>query len=147
MTNREHEADSAVANRTRRRRRSRHRKRPLKLTPSAVAALLSAPVAVRTQGLSRRMSAFEASLHSQVKCALIDEDVGAMKRIIALCERYGILEHPPEPPLMGGVLTMPKNWCQEEWRTMFKRYGPPPWPGPRSGLPGDPPKDRDGGEE
>ena len=95
------------------------------------------------RGVSRRMSPFEASLHSQVKRALIERDVGAMVRIITLCERYGILEMLPEPPLRGGLLIIPKSWREEEWRAMFKKHGPPPWPGPRSGLPGDPPKDRD----
>jgi hypothetical protein len=138
MTDREREAGS---NRCRRRRRSRRRKRPAKLAPGAIAELFIAPVMVRADGVSRKMLAFEASLYSQVKRALVNRDVGAMAQIIALCERYGLLERTPEPPLRSGLYIIPKNWSEEEWRAMFKRHGPPPWPGPRSGLPGDPPKD------
>ena len=127
--------DEAGSHRGRRRRRARPRKRPAKLQSKAIADLLSAPVVVRTRGLSRRMSAFEASLHSLVRRALVDRDVGAMTQIIALCERYGLLERLLEPPLSGGLYIIPKNWPEEEWRAMFKRHGPPPWPGPRSGLP------------
>jgi hypothetical protein len=132
MTDREREAGS---NRCRRRRRSRRRKRPAKLAPGAIAELFIAPVMVRADGVSRKMLAFEASLYSQVKRALVNRDVGAMAQIIALCERYGLLERMPEPPLRSGLYIIPKNWPEAEWRAMFKRHGPPPWPGRRSGLP------------
>ena len=141
MVEREHEAARTGSSRTRRGRRSRRRKRSPKLAPSVIAAVLSAPVAVRSRGLSQRMFAFEASLRSQVKRALVERDVGAMVRILAFCERYGILEMVPEPPLAGGLFIIPKDWCEREWRAMFERHGPPPWRGRRSGLPGDPPKD------
>jgi hypothetical protein len=128
-------------NPSRRRRRARLPKRPSKLAPEAIADLLSAPVMVRTRGVSRRMSAFEASLHSLVRRALVDRDIGAMAQIIALCERYGLLERPPELPLSCALYIIPKSWNEAEWKAMFKKHGPPPWRGPRSGLPGDPPKD------
>src|SRR5689334_19788158 len=110
MTDREHEAGS---NRCRRPRRSRRRKRPAKLAPGAIAELFIAPVMVRADGVSRKMLAFEASLRSQVKRALVERDVGAMVRILALCERHGILVMPPEPPLRGGLYIIPKNWPED----------------------------------
>jgi hypothetical protein len=141
MADREHEAGIAGSSRKRPCRRSRRPKRPAKLVPGAIADLLSAPVMVRTGGLSRKMLAFEASLHSQVKRALSEGDIGAIERLIRLCERYGILEIPADLPLRSGLFIIPKSWREEEWRAMFKKYGPPPWPGPRSGMPGDPAKD------
>ncbi len=132
MTDPEREAGS---NRCRRHRRTRRPKRPTKLAPGVIAELFIAPVIVRTDGLSRKMLAFEASLYSQVKRALVNRDVGAMAQIIALCERDGLLERMPEPPLRSGLYIIPKNWSEAEWRAMFKRHGPPPWPGRRSGLP------------
>jgi hypothetical protein len=90
---------------------------------------------VRTRGVSRQISPFKASLLAQLKRALVDHEVGAMARIIRLCERYGILQEMPEPLLSAGVFIIPASWNEAEWRAMFKRHGPPPWPGPRSGLP------------
>jgi hypothetical protein len=100
-----------------------------------MAKLISGPGTVRTRGVSRQISPFKASLLAQLKRALVDHEVGAMARIIRLCERYGILQEMPEPLLSAGVFIIPASWNEAEWRAMFKRHGPPPWPGPRSGLP------------
>ena len=135
MNDREHEAGSP---RGRRGRCATPRKRPAKLQPKAIADLLSAPVVVRTHGVSRRMSAFEASLHRLVRRALVERNIGAMVQIIALCERYGLLERLSEPPLNCGLCIIPRSWKEAEWRAMFKKHGPAPRPGRRSGLPDDP---------
>src|SRR5262245_8780740 len=137
------QGQKAGSSRSCRRRGAGPRKRPAKLQPKAIADLLSALVVVRTRGVSRRMSAVEASLHAQIKRALIDRDVGAMARIIRLCERHGILQMAPEPLLSTGVFFIPKSWNEAEWRAKFKKHGPPPWPGPRSGLADDAGEDWD----
>ena len=116
-------------------RRRRHRvTRP---DPAQIAALLSAPVSVRSQGGARQMSPLEASLRAQVRCALVDRDLRALEYLLKLCQQHGLLEAPPAPTLTGGLLTIPRSWKRSDWMAMFRRHGPPPWPGPRSGLLGD----------
>jgi hypothetical protein len=110
------------------------------LDPASIAKLLTEPMAVRSGGRSRKMSPFEASLRGMVKSALVEQDVSAVIRFLRLCRRYGLLDAPPPPPIRSGLFFIPRSWDRDEWKRMFNRHGPPPWPGPRSGLPGDPPK-------
>jgi hypothetical protein len=125
------------AARERRGRRHRRRARP---DPAQLAALLSAPVTVGRQGGARKMSPLEASLRVQVRRALVERDLRALEYLLKLGQRHGMLEAPPAPPLAGGLLIIPRSWKRSEWMARFRRLGPPPWPGPHSGLPGDPPE-------
>lgn len=120
-------------------RRSRRRRKPA-LDPARITRILTEPIAVRSGGRSRKMSPFEASLCTTIKSALVERDVAAVIRFLRLCQRYGLLDSPPPPPIRSGLFFIPRSWDRDEWKRMFNRYGPPPWPGPRSGLPGDPPK-------
>lgn len=115
--------------------------RPRAVKPGAadIAALLSEPITVKKGGISSEMSPFETSLRSLVKRALIDRNLKAALEFLKRCEQYGILEPARAPEIGSYLLTIPKTWDEDEWMEMFHRYGPPPWPGRRSGLPGDPP--------
>jgi len=124
---------------SRRKRRSRRRRKKA-FDPARITKILTEPVTVRSGGLSRRMGAFEAGLLRQVQRAVNDRHIPSAIAFLRRCERYGVLQPPPPPPISGGLFFIPRSWDREEWKRMFDRYGPPPWPGPRSGLPGDPPK-------
>ena len=117
---------------------SLRRRRSPPISQTDVAALLSEPLPVRTGGVVRQMSAFEIGLRKLLKAALQERDLKAALTVLKLCEDYAIIEPAPDP-LSGGVLVVPKSWDPDEWMAMFDRFGAPPWPGPRSGLPGDPP--------
>ena len=116
------------------------RPRAVKPGPGLVASILNEPIRVKKGGVSRRMSPFETSLRSLAKRALKDRDLKAALEFLKVCEQYGIIAPAPVPQ-SGGVLIIPKTWNRDDWMAMFHRYGRPPWPGQRSGLPGDPPAD------
>ncbi len=102
-----------------------------------VAAILSEPLPARIGGVVREMTAFEIGLRQLVRSAL-KGDLKAALEFIKLCEEYDIIG-PACDPESGYLLVVPKTWDWDEWEAMFEKHGPPPWPGPRSGLPGDPP--------
>jgi hypothetical protein len=102
-----------------------------------VAAILEKPVTVRQNGRTRKMSPFEASMRKLVSSAINDNVFRAMAEFLRQCEKHGVLV-PPTPRRARGVLYIPKDWDSEEWLQTLRRRGPPPWPGPRSGLPKNP---------
>ena len=110
--------------------------RPPKTMPDAasVAASLDGDVSVKKGQANARMHAFEASVRKLVSKAVNDGDVQAAVEFLRLCDKYGVVTPAPEP-VTGGVLTVPKDWDWDEWMAMFHDFGPPPWPGKRSGLP------------
>lgn len=123
--------------RKRRPAKPRRQRRQTLPDPAEIGALLSAPVRVKSQGGARKMSATEATLRGQLRCALVEREFKALEYLLKLCQRHGLLEPAPPPPLTGGLLIIPRSWERNEWMAMFRRYGPPPWRGKRSGLPGD----------
>jgi hypothetical protein len=128
------ETQSHEGGRAGKQRRRRRWKRP---DPAQIAALLSEPVSVRSQGGARQMSPLEATLRAQVRRALVDRDLAALAYLLKLSQRHGLLEAPPAPQVSGALLIIPRSWKRSDWMAMFRRHGPPPWPGLRSGLPGD----------
>ncbi len=116
-------------------RRGRTKKR--KSGATDVAAILSEPLPARIGGVVRQMTAFEIGLRQLVRSAL-KGDLKAALEFIKQCEEYDVIG-PTCVPESGGVLVVPKTWDWDEWMAMFDQHGPPPWPGPRSGMPGDPP--------
>ena len=102
-----------------------------------VAAILEKPVTVRQNGRTRKMTPFEASMRKLVSSAINDGVFKAMQEFLRQCEKHGVLV-PPAPRRASFRLYVPKDWDREEWLKMFHKYGPPPWPGPRSGLPKNP---------
>lgn len=116
--------------------------RPRRIAPEEleIGALLTEPVTVTKGGVVRTMSPFEAGLRSLVKRALGQNDLKAARAFLAVCEECGLMPLPPTPPVATVLFYVPRSWDWQEWTEMFRRHGPPPWPGERSGLPGDPPK-------
>jgi Family of unknown function (DUF5681) len=112
--------------------------RPKAIRPNAtdVAAILSEPIPVSMGSTLRDLSAFEIGLRKLVRAALKDRDLKAALALLKLCEDYAIIE-PGGVPETGGVVVLPKSWDPDEWLEMLHRYGRPPWPGERDGLPGD----------
>ena len=105
-----------------------------------IAALLNEPVAVTMGGAVQTMSPFEAGLRSLVKHAS-QNNLKAAVTFLQVCDACGVMVPPPAPPIASGLFLIPRTWDEDEWHEMFRRHGPPPWPGKRSGLPGDPPKE------
>ncbi len=102
-----------------------------------IIAVLDAPVTVSQGGLTRQISSFEASVRKLAVNAIKHKKIDAILDFLKLCERHNMVQTPPPPPKGGGVLIVPKTWDSEKWEKMLKRHGAPPWPGKRSGLPGD----------
>lgn len=110
--------------------------RPKKAEPDPVdvVQILNESITVRQGGVTREISPFEAAVRKLVSRALKDENFNAALTFFRLCEKYGIVK--PEPSTqVGGILSVPKAWDWDEWMEMFMKYGAPPWPGSRSGLP------------
>jgi hypothetical protein len=108
-----------------------------KSEPTNIAAILSEPLTVRKAGTTRKMSPFEVGVRQLVKQALSKNGLKATLAFFKVCETYGIFAPLPLPARGGGILVVPKTWDRDEWMRMFEEHGPPPWPGERSGLPGE----------
>jgi Family of unknown function (DUF5681) len=98
-----------------------------------VAGILNDLIAVRSAGAVRKKEAFEVMIRALVRKAVEDEDIQAAIEFMRICEKYGIVAPLPPTHPTSGVLLIPRSWDENEWRKMFARHGPPPWPGPRSG--------------
>ena len=78
-----------------------------------VAAILDAPVKVRTGGKEQYMSPFEASFRQIYKKALAG-NLPAIVKFVKLCEDYGAMK-PPPAATGGGVVFALKGVSPEEW--------------------------------
>ena len=47
---------------------------------------------------------------------------------------HGLIRIPEVEDDHQYVLHVSKDWDSEEWHAMYKRHGPPPWPGEHDGL-------------
>jgi hypothetical protein len=72
-----------------------------------VTAFLATPVKVGKGGRARQMSAFEVGLRAQVKAALKEQSLRAIRSLIALAARHELFKPPPPPPRAGGVVVWP----------------------------------------
>jgi hypothetical protein len=114
------------------------RPKATKANATDLAAILNDPIPVSAGGIPRKLTAFEIGLRKLARAAIKGGNLRAALALLRLCEKYGINEPGPVPE-RGGVVIIPNNWDHDEFLAMLLRYGRPPWPGPRSGLPGDPP--------
>lgn len=101
---------------------------------SDIVSILSEPVVVRKGGKEQLMSPFEASIRKLTSRALNDNNVAAALELIRLCEEYDVILPPPMPEGTADLWIVPRNFTCDEWSKMYHQYGPPPWPGERSGL-------------
>ena len=79
-----------------------------------VAATLSEPITIKKDGKSREMQPFEASMRSLVRRGLNDGHLGAILKFLENCEKYGVIEPPPED-FGGGVIRAPRGFDFNEW--------------------------------
>ena len=72
------------------------------------------------------MPPFEVALRAQVKKALTEQNLAAIRNIVALCVEHGLIAPPPQPPATGGgVLVIPKTFSEAEQRAIFDTFEPP----------------------
>jgi hypothetical protein len=111
---------------------SKGRPKTTKSGQTDVGEVLGEPLSVKHAGTTRKMTPFEVGVRQLVKRALNNNDLKAILELVRLCESYGLIAPPQPIEQSGGVLVVPWDW--DEWRPMFEKLGPPPWPGERSGL-------------
>ena len=97
--------------------RSRRRK---DLKQVDVEALIKEPVRVGKDGRSQRMTAFEVSLRAQVKKALKERSLPAIKCVLDVARTYKLLM-PAGLPLRNGVLVVQGRLTKESWAALFKK--------------------------
>lgn len=79
------------------------------------------------------MGPFEAQFE-QCAAAALKGDIPACRTFIRWSLREGLVA-PAEPyDDHQYVVTVPKDWNGKEFVEMYRRFGPPPWPGERDGL-------------
>lgn len=88
-----------------------------------VAALLSKPVTVGRDGREQRMTPFEVGLRAQVKKALTDKSLPAIKSLLDIALKYDLVMPAPAPLRNGGVLVVPGRLTKESWASLFKKPG------------------------
>ena len=81
--------------------------------------MLHEKVAVRRNGKTERISAFEASLHKLAERALKDRDASAGIRFVRICEKYKLIEKAASPRSGGVVYMTEDEWAQ--WEEHVKR--------------------------
>jgi hypothetical protein len=90
-----------------------------------VSAVLNEGVTVTKDGTARKMPPFEIALRAQVKKALTERNLAAIRNIVELAIEHGLIEPPPEPPAnSGGVLEIPKTFSEDEQRAIFDPFEP-----------------------
>jgi len=108
-----------------------------KRRPLSIGELLDRKVRVTQGGQVKTIPAFEAAVRQLVNRAIKSRDLSACRESLKLCEKYGIVKDPDTQREHSLTHIIPHFWNREEWLEMFLKYGPPPWRGERSGLPGD----------
>jgi hypothetical protein len=89
-----------------------------------VSAVLNERISVTKGGTAREMSPFEVALRAQVKKALTEQNLAAIRNIVALAVEYGLLAPPPAAQAGGGVLPIPKTFSEDEQRAIFDTLEP-----------------------
>jgi hypothetical protein len=98
-----------------------------------IGEILGDQVPIRQGDKIRKMSAFEAATRKLVGGAIRKRDLAACLEFVKVCAQYDIAVA-PAVSRQSSVFWIPYSWNREEWLEMFEQYGPPPWPGGRSGL-------------
>jgi len=99
-----------------------------------VAAVLEAPLTVTKGGSARNMDPFEVMMRRLSLRAIKERELSSAREFLKFCVKYKLLQPSLAPPGASPVQVIPKDWDRDEWLEMFERHGPPPWPGPRTGL-------------
>ena len=80
-----------------------------------VTAILTKPVNIGSNGRAQRMDPFEIGLRKQVKKALKDRSLNAIKSVLTIAWEYGLVEAAPAPPQNGGVRRIPTALSKTEY--------------------------------
>lgn len=91
-----------------------------------VRAILDEPMTAIQEGRARTVSPREAVLRKMVRKALKDDDLRAIRYLIAQFDRHGVLEAPPSG-IGGGVLLLPNSMPRTMALDLAENVGPPPW--------------------
>jgi hypothetical protein len=102
--------------------RRRKRAKPEKID---IMAVLTKPVTVGKNGQEQKMTSFEVTLRAQVKKAVKERSLNAIKSLLEIALRYGLIEDPPPPPPNGGVLIVPGRYTKESWAELFEKPDDP----------------------
>jgi hypothetical protein len=89
-----------------------------------VSAVLNEWVPVTKDRTASKMAPFEVALRAQVKKALTERNLAAIRIIVALAIEYGLIVPPPEAQANGGVLIIPKTFSELEQRAIFDTLEP-----------------------
>ena len=98
-------------------------------------ALLNEPVRVSKGGRPQPMTPFEIGLRAQVKKAVTENNLSAIRSVIAMAVKHGLTLPPPEAPRIGGVLVVPGRLTKESWAALFKKPDAEDEPGDKAKEP------------
>ena len=109
--------------------KKRRRKRKLSHTATAkktgqldIGAILSEPLHVSRAGKIVKLDPIEATVRAQVAKALKNNSMPAIKEIIALAIKHGLVAE--TRTYTGGVLVIPKSLPEETQKLIFDHLGP-----------------------
>ena len=97
-------------------------------------AFFEQPVTVAVNGEAKKVHPFEAALTNIAQRAIEKKDMRAAKRFLGYCADAGLIVDPRRQGDGPASYRVSSAWDYEEWLECYKRYGSPPWPGPRNGL-------------
>ncbi len=79
---------------------------------------LEAPLHLKKDGVSRTMSAYEATIRQHLNKAIVKRSIQSLKFIFDEAEKHDVIEK-PKPPLKGGVFIVPKELPNDLQREIF----------------------------
>lgn len=109
--------------------------RPKKQIPDqiSVVSFLDEPMKVTIKGRPEKLQAFEIGARRMVQKAVQERDARAAIELLKLCASLKVFKTPVQQSFPS-VVIIPTRWDGDAWMTNFRKYGPPPWPGPDDGL-------------
>ena len=123
LTGRCSASEAAAQKTTRRRKRKPSRQAVARKTGQIdLGALLQEPLRVLKDGKTAKMDPVEAAIRKQVAKALKDKSLPAIKEVIDLAIKHGLVATPERQ--QGGVLVIPKTVSDADQKFIFSYPGP-----------------------
>lgn len=128
MSDEQHHARASKAQATPEKTPRRRKRRP---SPQAIArkkgqidlaALLQEPLRVLRDGKAAKMDAVEAAIRKQVAKALKDKNLPAIKAVIDLAIKHGLVAAAEQGH--GSLIVIPKTVCEAHQLLIFSHPGP-----------------------
>lgn len=82
--------------------------------------VLEAPLHIKLDGKSRPVHAYEAALRKHLHKGIVERSMQSLKFIFGEAEKHDVIKM-PDPPLKGGVFTVPK-WVPEKLQKQIFDY-------------------------